>query len=102
MPFPTSEDVLDDRSELPIEYWNKFVPENLDVMVEHWVLLIRLSSILGEVLSQFYQQLANKPTLLQFEKLEFDLNSFIIPKLRTADQNRLAMFSYNHLQLHLQ
>ena len=102
MPFPSSQDVLSDTNQLSVELLDEYIPRDLNIMIEHWVLLIRLSSILGEILSLFYQQLGNKATLSQFESLESELNSFSIPELQDAHQSRLAMFSYHHLQLHYQ
>jgi hypothetical protein len=102
MPFPTSQDVLSDADQLSVELWDTYVPKDLNVMVEHWILLIQLSRTLGEILSSFYQQLGHKPMLSQFEGLESELNKFIIPEPHDTHQSRLAMFSYHHLQLHYQ
>ena len=78
-----------------------YLPKNLDTMVEHWILLIRLSRILGKTLSFFYQQLGTQPTLLQFDNLESELSTLTIPEFLST-QSPLATFSYYHLQLHLQ
>jgi hypothetical protein len=102
MPFPTSQDVLSDIEQLPHESQHRRIPEDLHLMVEHWVSLIRLSSILGEILSLLYQQLGKQPTLLQFESLEDELGNFVIPEPSDSHQSPLAMFSYYQLQLHYQ
>ena len=102
MPFPTSEDVLSELETLPHELRDLYIPKDLKVMVEHWVVLIKLSKILGEILSLFYQQLGQRPTLLQFDTLEAELNNCVIPDTCDNDRGALATFSYYHLQMHLQ
>lgn len=84
-----------DRQEL-------WMPADFYIMVKHWVLLVRLSVLLGEILSLFYQQLGRRPTLAEFEHLESELSAFVIPELNNTRHNPLGMFSYYHLQLHLQ
>ncbi|KAF1924065.1 uncharacterized protein M421DRAFT_425082 [Didymella exigua CBS 183.55] len=101
MPLPVSHDVLVDLEALPSDL-HAYLPGDLVVMVEHWILLIQLCKILGEILLLCYQQLGNRPLLSQFEALETDLNSFSIPELKGTDQGSLASFSYYHSQLHLQ
>jgi hypothetical protein len=102
MPFPDSEDVLNELDTLPTKLRDLYVPRGLRIMIEHWVLLIRLSRVLGDILSLFYQQLGKQPTLSQFDTLEAELNSFVIPESFGSHQSALATFSYYHLQLHLQ
>lgn len=102
MPFPVLEDVMNDLKLLSSELRNLYIPDDLDIMIEHWILLIRISRMLGEILALFYQQLAHTPTLLQFENLESELGSVIISAPHGAHSSRLSMFSYLHLQLHYQ
>lgn len=102
MPFPVAKDVLCDLDSLSSELQVSYVPENLDVMIEHWILLINLSEMLGEILSLLYQDLGKRSTLLQFDELESRLSSFMVPEVHITRQSPLAMFSYYHLQLHLQ
>ncbi|KZM27311.1 DNA binding [Ascochyta rabiei] len=102
MPFPVPQDVLHDLSMLPNALRAFYIPEDLSIMIEHWVLLIRLSRMLGEVLSLFYQQLGVRPTLLQFDALESQLSGFALPEPFKTSPCPLAMFSYYHLQLHYQ
>ena len=93
---------MNDLNLLSSELRNLYVPDDLNVLVEHWVLLIRLSRILGEILALFYQQVADTPTLVQFDNLESELSSIMIPAPHSTHSSRLAMFSYHHLQLHYQ
>ncbi|KAH6625113.1 fungal-specific transcription factor domain-containing protein [Boeremia exigua] len=102
MPYPVSQDVINDLSMLPVNLQKLWVPKGFDVMVEHWILLIRLSRLLGEILSLFYQQLGRLPTVSQFDALESELSAFVIPELHDTHRNPLATFSYYNLQLHLQ
>jgi hypothetical protein len=101
MPFPNSHDVTVDLEMLPSEL-HAYLPQDLVVMVEHWVLLIALSKLLGEILFLFYQQLGKQPVLTQFEDLEAQLQAFVIPEFPVADSSAPATFSFYHLQLHLQ
>ncbi|KAF9692734.1 hypothetical protein EKO04_008966 [Ascochyta lentis] len=102
MPFPVPQDVLDDLSALPDMLRDSYVPGDLSIMIEHWVSLIRLSRMLGEILSLFYQQLGVRPTLSQFDTLERELSRFVISEPSEISQSSLATFSYYHLQLHYQ
>ena len=102
MPFPGPQDVLNDIDMLPDGLRDYYVPNDLGTMIEHWVSLIYLSKILGEVLSLFYQQLGIRPTLSQFDALESELSRFEIPEPRNSNQSSLSMFSHYHLQLHYQ
>ncbi|KAF3046851.1 hypothetical protein E8E12_002413 [Didymella heteroderae] len=100
MPFPNLHDVTVDLETLHGDL-HAYVPHGFVVMVEHWVLLIALSKILGEILFLFYQQLGKQPTLTQFEDLEAQLNAFMITEPQATDQSAVVTFSYYHLQLHL-
>lgn len=101
MPFPVAHDVLIDMETLPSEL-HDYLPNDLVFMVEHWVLLIQLSKILGEILFLFYQQLGKRALLSQFQDLEAELTAFVIPEPRSIEQSPFASFSHYHLQLHLQ
>lgn len=101
MPFPKLHDVTVDLEMLPSELC-AYLPHDFVIMVQHWVLLIALSKVLGEVLFQFYQQLGKQPALTQYEDLEAQLNAFVIPELQGVAPSALSTFRFYHLQLHLQ
>lgn len=101
MPFPNSHDVTFDLDTLASEL-RTYVPHDFVIMVEHWVSLITLSKILGDILIQFYQHLGKRPVLTQFEDLEAQLHAFDFLAIQATDPSPHATFSFYHLQLHLQ
>lgn len=102
MPYPSAQDVTHDLCMLSGSRQELWMPTDFHVMVEHWILLVRLSIVLGEILSLFYQQLGKRPTITQVNDLEAELDRFEIPKFDNSQHSSLGMFSYYHLQLHLQ
>jgi hypothetical protein len=99
MPFPTPEDVLSDLSDMPTPSKTEYIPWDLSQLVGHWVMLLRLSVLLGDVLTLCYEQGSNPR---QFDELEVELLKFHIPELDGNLRSRLARFSHYHLQLHYQ
>jgi hypothetical protein len=99
MPFPTSEDVLSDLPMIPSASKSEFIPWDLDQLADHWITLLRLSVLLGEVLTLCYKQGSD---LRQFDTLEVELLKFCIPELDDSLSSRLVCFSHYHLQLHHQ
>jgi hypothetical protein len=99
MPFPTLEDVLSDLSNVPSHSKDEFIPWDLDQLAGHWITLLRLSVLLGDVLTLCYEQGSN---LRQFDSLEVELLKFHIPELDCNLRSRLTRFSHYHLQLHQQ
>ena len=99
MPFPTIEDVLSDLTDIQLPSKDEFIPWDIDRLAGHWITLLRLSVLLGEVLTLCYEQSSD---LRQFDVLEVELLKFHIPEFDCNLRSRLARFSHYHLQLHHQ
>ena len=53
-PEPSATDLLDDFSELPPTLRNKFVPPDFEQLMHQWSAFLRLSKVLGNILSENY------------------------------------------------
>lgn len=95
-------DVVDDLSGLPGSIAPKFMPDDLPQLAEHWVLLIKLRELLGDVLTLTYQPRGVFPSLDEMHGLEADLIDCKIPEQPEPRCSPRATFSLYHLQLHYQ
>ncbi|KAJ5168039.1 uncharacterized protein N7482_003633 [Penicillium canariense] len=101
-PMPTAADLLSDVAELPASITSAYIPSDFPQLAEYWVILIKLSKLLGEILALSYKPLGSNPTIQQFDSLKTDLLQFRIPSRPGHEQSRLAAFYLYHLQLHYQ
>lgn len=95
-------DVLSDLIQIPASIANGYLPDDLPLLADYWIILIRLSNLLGDVLTLCYQPFGPSPTLQLIENLEAKLLQMQIPDRCGGEQSRLASFYLYHLQLHYQ
>jgi hypothetical protein len=95
-------DVLSDLTQIPASIANGYIPDDLPQLADYWIILIRLSKLLGDVLALCYQPFGPSPRLQQIEALEAKILQFKIPDRCDSEQSRLASFYLYHLQLHYQ
>lgn len=103
-PMPSAADLLSDVAELPASITSAYIPNDLPQLADYWLVLIKLSKLLGEVLALNFKPLGACPTFQQFDSLKTDLLRFRIPGRPGPghEQSRLAAFYLYHLQLHYQ
>ncbi|RFU80375.1 dehydrogenase, multihelical [Trichoderma arundinaceum] len=99
-PMVSAADVLSDLIQIPASIANGYIPDDLPQLADYWILLIRLSKLLGDVLTLCYQPFGPSPTLKQIEALEAKILQLQIPDRCGSEQSRLASFYLYHLQLH--
>ncbi|KEY83016.1 transcription factor C6 [Aspergillus fumigatus] len=102
LPMPSTADVMSDLSEVSPSVASLFIPEDLAQLSEYWILLLRLSKILGDALTLSYQPKRPNPTIEQVEAIESELLTLEIPHECASDQTECARFAVYHLQLHYQ
>ncbi|PKX97276.1 Zn(II)2Cys6 transcription factor [Aspergillus novofumigatus IBT 16806] len=102
LPMPSTADVLSDLSEVSPSVASLFIPEDLAQLSEYWILLLRLSKILGDALTLSYQPKRPNPTIEQVEAIEAELLTLEIPHDCGTEQSEWARFAVYHLQLHYQ
>ena len=101
-PMPSASDVLNDLNEMQDSTTNQLIPPDLPQLAEYWVILMRLSKLLGDVLTLNYRACGPAPVLQQVEALESEIHQCKIPDGPEAGQSQLATFYLYHLQLHYQ
>ncbi|CAG8296202.1 unnamed protein product [Penicillium nalgiovense] len=91
-------------ADLPASITSAYIPNDLPQLADYWLVLIKLSKLLGEVLALNFKPLGACPTFQQFDSLKTDLLRFRIPGRPGPghEQSRLAAFYLYHLQLHYQ
>jgi hypothetical protein len=100
--MPSTADVLSDLSEVSPSVASLFIPEDLAQLSEYWILLLRLSKILGDALTLSYQPKRPNPTIEQVEAIEAELLTLEIPHECGSEQSEWGRFAVYHLQLHYQ
>ncbi|KAI1167622.1 fungal-specific transcription factor domain-containing protein [Nemania serpens] len=100
-PMPSSEDLMNDFSELPPQVRNMYEPPDFRQLAEHWVVLLHLSKVLGTILSENYSATSPLPSRTWVEATEQDLMRCIAQAgERPEDASpSLSFYSY-HLRLH--
>ncbi|KAF4765931.1 hypothetical protein HAV15_010739 [Penicillium sp. str.  len=101
-PMPSAADLLGDVAELPSSITSAYIPNDLPELAEYWIILLKLSKLLGKILALSYKPLGASPTIQQFDSLRTELLQFRIPDRAGHEQSRLAAFYIYHLQLHYQ
>ncbi|EFY89034.1 hypothetical protein MAC_04965 [Metarhizium acridum CQMa 102] len=99
-PMPSVADVISDLDELPPSIIQGHIPDDLSQLAEYWIVLIRFSKLLGDVLTLGYQPFSPAATLQQVESLEADIQQLQVPDKCANEQNKFALFYLYHLQLH--
>lgn len=102
LPMPSAADLLGDAAELPASITSAYIPNDLPELADYWIVLIKISKLLGEILALSYKPSGSSPTLQQFDSLQTELLQFRIPSRPGHEQSRLAIFYIYHLQLHYQ
>ncbi|PWY88639.1 hypothetical protein BO94DRAFT_515460 [Aspergillus sclerotioniger CBS 115572] len=102
VPMPSVADMLSDLIDVPESMFATFLPQDLSLLAEYWVLLINLSRLLGAVLTMNYKPIRPKPSQSQVEALEADILRCSPPDRHDTELSRPARFYLYHLQLHYQ
>jgi hypothetical protein len=100
--MPSTADVLSDLSEVSPSVASLFIPGDLAQLGEYWILLLRLSKVLGDALTLSNQPKRPNPTIEQVEAIESELLTLEIPHECGSEQSEWARFAVYHLQLHYQ
>ena len=100
-PMPTAEDVLSTSSGLDYSVKAKYIPPDLPQLAQGWVILLRLSKILGVILSKNYRPSGLMPTAAWVKATEKAASDCIadVPDL-PLDCSKLTAFYHHHLRLH--
>lgn len=102
MPMPSAADLLSSVDGLSQEIVDAFLPGDLQQMAQYWVLLIKMSKVLGDVLALNYRAFRPRPLLEQVEALESEIMQCRPPDKYELGLSRPAIFYQYHLQLHYQ
>lgn len=94
--------MVDDLSGLPTSIGPQFMPDDLPQLAEHWVMLINLSKMPGQVLSLAYRPPGRCPSNLDVDALKEELKGCRIPEQPETKCRRMAMFSLYNMQRHYQ
>ncbi|KAF9895115.1 hypothetical protein FE257_000017 [Aspergillus nanangensis] len=101
-PMLSLADIVSDLNDIPQEIRDTYIPRDFVQLSEHWIILLRLSQFLGEILTLNYQPHVPRPNIQQIEALESRLLQLRLPQKEDRDQCPLLAFSFYHLQLHYQ
>ncbi|KAI0513087.1 fungal-specific transcription factor domain-containing protein [Xylaria bambusicola] len=100
-PIPSSEDLINDLSELSAQTRSMYIPADFDQLAECWVILLHLSQVLGTILSENYNATGSLPSRVWVEATEQDLMRCISQAGgRPEDSSPSLTFYSYHLRLH--
>ncbi|KAL4923009.1 Zn(II)2Cys6 transcription factor [Aspergillus undulatus] len=102
VPMPSVPDVLSDMSGISPSVAASFVPGELSQLSEYWILLLRLSKSLGDVLTLSYRPRGTTPTISEVEAIEQELVTLGVPDRIDPAAAPRTRFAISHLQLHYQ
>lgn len=97
--MPSVADILYDFKNIPQSLFSAFIPDDLPVLAEYWIMLIQLSRLLGSVLTLSYKTVRPKPSREQIETLEAEILRYKPPE-QCPSWNGSTRFYLHHLQLH--
>ncbi|KAJ5742768.1 uncharacterized protein N7511_011169 [Penicillium nucicola] len=98
--MPSADDMLSDFADFPETA--AYIPRDLPQLADHWVTMIQLTRLLGDVLTMSYQPFGPSPSFQQVEDLERRIQLFQLPKNQETVSSSLATFYLYHLELHYQ
>lgn len=87
--LPIKDDVMDDVKDLPDHLRQQYLPSDVAVLVESWVVLVSLGVALNEILTMHYRPRSKLPSPSILSKQEAD-----IKKLRTQLPASATLSSY--------
>lgn len=97
--MPLVADILYDFENDPQSLFSAFIPDELPVLAEYWIMLIQLSRLIGSVLTLSYKTKRPKPSREQIETLEAEISRHKPPE-QCPSGNHASRFYLYHLQLH--
>lgn len=100
-PLPSPGDILCDIEATHETIVGDFFSNDLPRLANYWVIFIRLSRLLGDVLTLNYQ-IRSRPSLQQINNLEADIVQCELPDPYETGSTQISTFYAYHLQLHYQ
>jgi hypothetical protein len=101
VPMASAEDVLSTQTELDYSVKAKYVPSDLLELVQRWIILLRLSTVLGVILSKNYRPSGLMPTASWVKATEREASDFMAGFLDLpTNSSKLITFYNHHLRLH--
>jgi hypothetical protein len=101
VPMASAEDVLSTQTKLDYSVKAKYVPSDLLELVQRWIILLRLSTILGVILSKNYRPSGLMPTASWVKATEREASDFMAGFLDLpTNSSKLITFYNHHLRLH--
>lgn len=97
--MPSVVDICHDFKNIPESLYSTFIPDDLPVLAEYWIMLLQLSRLLGSVLTLSYKTVRPKPSREQIEALEAEILRNKPPE-KCPNWNGPTRFYLHHLQLH--
>ncbi|KID81463.1 Transcription factor, fungi [Metarhizium guizhouense ARSEF 977] len=102
VPMPTVDDVIQELEHLPHGAYTAFMPVEMPRLATYWIILLKLSRLLGTVLSINHQARDPRAPSLQIRAMEDEILQCTLPDQYEAGQTRLASFYVHHIHLHHQ
>ncbi len=99
-PMPSAADMVVDFNKLQETVEARYLPREFPKIAEYWILMLKLSSILGTILTLNYTPIENKTTVREIEACEGKLEE-VFDASNTLGQNgsHIILFQMSQLQL---
>jgi hypothetical protein len=101
VPMASAEDVLSTQGVLDPSVKAKYIPSDLLQLAQRWIVLLRLSKILGAILSKNYRPSGLMPSASWVKATEREASECIADFLDlSSNSSKLTTFYNHHLRLH--
>lgn len=102
VPMPMVDDVIQELENLPQGAYTAFMPVEMPRLATYWIILLKLSRLLGTVLSMNHQARDPRASSVEIRAMEDEILQCTLPDQYEASQTRLASFYVHHIHLHHQ
>ena len=99
MPMPSSEDVVAELQEIPVHIRERYIPSNPEWLADLWVKLLKISDLLGTIISIFYKQEARKADQADMDLCQSRLLQCFVPIDERSLKDSISLIHTYQLQL---
>ncbi|KID99183.1 Transcription factor, fungi, partial [Metarhizium majus ARSEF 297] len=99
-PIPTRVQLASAPVDVPDDIYHRYLPYEINELARLWLCLVRISAILGSVLSSFYTAKSSGPTRQQIDYMEHEIEAHLADLPAGSHRSELVMIHVHQIRLY--